>query len=248
MRKVAIFNAGSIQRTNPSFHALVGGDYDRLFTEAASLLPADVLAVDLQVGDPLPDPDDLRAVIVTGSPAMVTDRHPWAESAASWLTANLDRVPILGVCFGHQLIAQALGGKLDWNQAGPEYGTIGVELSEECKRDPLMSELPPSLKAQCAHFQTVTETPRGAVVLARGASGIQALRFSTLAWGIQFHPEYSQRTMSALITTIRDKLSSAGVDVNRTLAAVEPTETARTVLNRFLTIAAAESTRRRHTS
>lgn len=79
---------------------------------------------------PLPPPDRIDGVVVTGSPAMVSERADWSERAARWLAGVVreDAVPVLGLCYGHQLLAHALGGVVGPNPHGREMGTVEVAL------------------------------------------------------------------------------------------------------------------------
>ena len=89
--------------------------------------PVDSLdVVSVYLGASLPSANRVSGVIVTGSPAMVTDRPDWSEASARWL-ANIvveDSVPVLGVCYGHQLLAHGLGGEVGPNPKGREMGTV----------------------------------------------------------------------------------------------------------------------------
>ncbi len=142
-------------------------------------------------------------ILVTGSPAMVTDRAGWSESLGAWLAARVrEGVPVLGVCYGHQLLAHALGGEVDYQPGGREIGSLLVELhSGACQDDWLFSGLPASFYAHLTHSQSVLGLPDGAVNLARSARvSHQAIRFAPKAWGVQFHPEFSESIMSEYLS------------------------------------------------
>ena len=99
---------------------------------------------------------------------MVTDREPWSEDTAAWLReAAAAGLPMFGVCYGHQLLAHALGGKVGYNPTGSELGTQTVELLPPAAGDQLLDGLPASFPAQMLHAQTVLQPPPGAAVLAR---------------------------------------------------------------------------------
>ncbi|KFA31902.1 glutamine amidotransferase, partial [Xanthomonas vasicola pv. musacearum NCPPB 4384] len=113
------------------------------------------------------DPADFAGIIVSGSAAFVTDRADWSERSAEWLRhAAHQGMPLLGICYGHQLLAHALGGEVDYNPAGRESGTIALELHPPAEQDPLFAGLPPQFPAHATHLQTVVRAPDGAVVLA----------------------------------------------------------------------------------
>jgi GMP synthase (glutamine-hydrolysing) len=104
--------------------------------------------------------------------------------------AIAEHLPVLGVCFGHQLIAQMYGGDVQNDPAQGKFGSYEVHLSDEGKRDPLFSALPPSFYAQYWHKDSVTDLPEGATLLATGTTcRFSALRYGDNIYTVQFHPE-----------------------------------------------------------
>ncbi len=140
---------------------------------------------------------DVAGVVITGSHAMVTDELPWMQACAAWLRAAIDRqVPVLGICFGYQLLAHALGGKVGPNPRGLELGTVEIETTPAASDDALCEALPPVFAANAVHYQSVLTPPPGAVVLARNAhEPVHAFRVGELCWGVQFHPEFNAAAM-----------------------------------------------------
>ncbi|MFT4816374.1 MAG: GMP synthase-like glutamine amidotransferase [Pseudohongiellaceae bacterium] len=93
--------------------------------------------------------DDVVAAIVTGSRAYVTDLAPWNEIAAVYLRLlHEQQKPILGVCYGHQLLTWAFGGVVRFHPNGREIGTIDVELTLEAASDVLFAKMPRQFSAQ----------------------------------------------------------------------------------------------------
>jgi GMP synthase-like glutamine amidotransferase len=107
--------------------------------------------------------------------------------------ALAQKVPLLAVCYGHQLIANMYGGKVLQDKSQSKFGSYEVELTDEGKRDMLFKHLPASFVAQYAHNDSVTELPDGATLLASSAvCRFSALRYGERAYTLQFHPEVVQ--------------------------------------------------------
>ncbi len=120
---------------------------------------------------------------------------------------------MLGVCYGHQLLAQTLGGKIGWSANGEEIGTVMIELTPEGHKDPLLAGLPGTLTVQSSHSQSVLALPPGARLLARNAhEPIQGFAFGSNIWGFQFHPEFDADVSRAYIEEDREKLTQQGRD------------------------------------
>lgn len=173
-------------------------------------------AVELDEGEAIPDLQDFDAMWVMGGPMDVWDtkEHPWlvAEKAAirEWVL-ELKR-PYLGLCLGHQLLADALGGKCD-KLDPPEIGVLNIELTEAGIEDPIFRDMPKQQKALQWHSVQVTETPDNCIVLARSpACENQAMKVGQHAWSMQYHVEVEPDTVdnwaaipayrSALINTL----------------------------------------------
>lgn len=146
-------------------------------------------------------PEPSRAVVVTGSPRSVLDDLPWANTLGAWLDgAAASGAHVLGVCFGHQFLAQHLGGRVDLNPAGYEIGAVSVRPAEiDGAPDPIASCLQRAAQEGAGfyalHQDAVMALPVGAVVLGRNEFGLQAARFSPRVWGVQFHPEFRPEIM-----------------------------------------------------
>lgn len=221
------------------------GDYEHWFVE--SLAPGgcqfDILHV--HRGARLPDSAaGYDAVMMTGSPASVTQLEPWMERAADFmLGAAAGGVPVLGVCFGHQLLAYAHGARVVRNRHGREIGTVEVSLSEEGREDPLFHGLPERFSVQATHEDIVEQSPEGATVLAGNANTrVQALAFGPLIRGVQFHPEVQPAAMRALILARCEKLEveatqrghAPGERVPRLLAGIAPSPAGQHILRNFV--------------
>jgi GMP synthase (glutamine-hydrolysing) len=201
----------------------------------ASLLPQCLHVVDVQAGDALPAPGAVAGALITGSAAMVTERAAWSERTAGWIRDAMDvELPLFGVCFGHQLMAHALGGHVDYLPGGREIGTQAIEVLDTATRDPLANSLPASFRAHTTHEQSVLEPPVGATVLARSARDPhQLLRYASNALSTQFHPEFSADVMRAYIRRKRSDMRREGFDPQRCFREVGATPVARRLLQHF---------------
>jgi GMP synthase (glutamine-hydrolysing) len=211
------------------------GPYVRWFRDAlgdaATLHPVDARVAPC-------DPAMLHgvdAVIVSGSPHAVYEPHPWIAPLEELVREAIFRrgVPVLGVCFGHQLIAQACGGRVVRNPRGREIGTVEVALEPAGRSCALLGALPERFAIQVTHCDTVALPPPGARVLATSAlDGCQAFRFET-AWGVQFHPEVSADVMRAYLRSRAEILRAEGLDAAALLAGVRDTDAGPRLLRRF---------------
>jgi len=182
-----------------------------------------------------PPPTSVGAVVVTGSPAMVSDREPWSEATASWLAARVEEgLPTLGICYGHQLLAHALGGQVGANPRGREIGTITVHLKDAADEDPLLGSFGRRLRAQATHVESVIRLPESAVALGFSEGDPhQAFRIGRHAWGLQFHPEFGVEVMRGYVEYRWPVLEAEGLDVDGILAALEESPLADRILRRF---------------
>jgi GMP synthase (glutamine-hydrolysing) len=143
---------------------------------------------------PPPSLDGVGAAIVFGADTQVDqeDTVPWLRPEKQFVRELLERgTPLLGVCFGSQLIAEAAGAEVR-QAAEPEIGWHDVELSAAGRADPLLGFLPERFESlQYHHYEWLL--PPGAVELARSARCLQAFRLEGRpVWGVQFHPEVTE--------------------------------------------------------
>ncbi|MEO7430737.1 MAG: glutamine amidotransferase [Dokdonella sp.] len=222
------------------------GDFADWFRVGMGLDRSQVEVVRADAGHVLPrTAGDHAGVIVTGSPSMVSERLAWSENTAAWLRSMVDQdVPILGVCYGHQLLAHALGGRVDFHPGGREIGTVRIERLAAAGEDALLGSSPDVFKAHASHQQSVLELPSDAVVLARSSHDPHhAVRYAPNVWGLQFHPEFSAGIMRDYLQRRRQAMNGdcpADCCAHRVGA---PAPTARRLLRRFRDITRRASAR-----
>jgi GMP synthase (glutamine-hydrolysing) len=180
----------------------------------------------------LPDFSDFAGMIITGSSANVPSREGWIIEIEHYLArAALGGLPIFGICFGHQLLGQALGGLVQRNPKGREIGTVTVDILAP---DPLLEGLHGSLPANMTHIDSVLTLPPGARVLARSALDDHAMvRFGERVWGVQFHPEIDAEIIGHYVAARRSALVEEGLDAAAIEASLADTPASQAILRRF---------------
>lgn len=171
-----------------------------------------------------------QGLIVTGSPLSVTEQAPWMVQLGDDLLRVAARgTQVLGVCFGHQLLARAAGGEVVVNPKGREIGTVRVQLTSAARRDPLFAWAGEGeLEVQATHLDAVDPMPDGATLLASNENcAAQAFRLSETVAGVQFHPELWAEAMRDLVLSRRDQLLAEGRDPEALAAAVREVEAGR---------------------
>ena len=165
--------------------------------------------------EPPSDPGDYGSVLSFGGAmhADQTDRHPWLADEKALLAELLESgVPLLGVCLGSQILAEAAGGSAR-RASEPEIGWHEVEVTADGGEDPLMGPLAPRFEAFEWHSYEF-DLPPGATELAHSAICLQAYRVGAAAWGIQFHAEVSAADAESWIDDYRsdDDAVRTGLD------------------------------------
>jgi len=155
---------------------------------------------------PPPALDGLGAAIVFGAEAQVDEEHtyPWLRPEKELVRELVERdTPVLGVCFGSQLLAE-LAGAVVRRAAEPEIGWHGVELTPEGRADPVLGFLPERFESlQYHHYEWLL--PDRAVGLARSARCLQAFRLEERpVWAVQFHPEVTEADYGSWLDSWND--------------------------------------------
>lgn len=232
MKPLLIIKTGCTVSSVPS----AWGDFEHWIAAGAGLELAQCRVCKVMEDETLPPPRDISGVVITGSPAMVSERLPWSEYTAQWLrdAARRELVPILGICYGHQLLAHALGGSVDFHPQGREMGTVEVGLTPAASDDALFDAIPELFPAQVSHMQSVLRLPEECTVLAGNSHDrYQGVRYAPGVWGVQFHPEFSPAVMHAYIDAREEVLVKEEWHLGRLRAAVRETADAARVLSNF---------------
>ncbi len=237
MRKLLIIKTGSTLLSLAAHK----GDFEDWILRGLGNGPDRAQVVDVRRGAPLPPPAEVSGAVVTGSHAMVTEHQAWSERAAVWLREAMEAgTPLLGICYGHQLLAYALGGEVGDNPRGREYGTVDVHLAGAARNDALLGGLESPLRVHVGHVQTVLRLPKGATLLASSLGDAhQAFRVGERAWGVQFHPEFDAGVTRAYLEANRQELMEEGQDPAALLAASADTPYGGQILRRFAQLAGA---------
>lgn len=211
------------------------GDFDQWTISALHPGDVPVRVVDVENGENLPPAGSCLGVVITGSHVMVTDNLPWSLAIEEWLPSLIqEEIPLLAICYGHQLLARAMGGDVCYHTGGIETGTVDVCLSSAGSEDLLFSSTPQHFPAQADHSQSVINLPPGAVCLASSAHDAHlAYRIGPCAWGLQFHPEFTAEIMSLYISEQAEKLHQEGFNVPDLLAGVRETSISQGIMRKF---------------
>jgi len=159
----------------------------------------DWTAVELDAGEPIPALEDYDALWVMGGPMDVweEDQYPWLgdEKALIGEVVAKRGMPFLGLCLGHQLLAEALGGHC--GKAGrPEIGVLEVQLTEEGASGIIFDGLPETFTCLQWHGAEVKQMPAGARCLATSPDcAVQAMSWGPRAYSMQFHLEVEAETV-----------------------------------------------------
>lgn len=190
---------------------------------------------DVREGTAFPEPASVAGFVLTGSSASVTERAPWMLRFEGYLRACVALgVPMLGVCFGHQILAQALGGAVAKNPLGREIGTREVTVGEGVE-DPIFSGLGSTFHVSTTHVDTVAKLPAGARVLARTALEPHAAYALPKVRCVQFHPEIDGDAMRAWVELRRPLLENEGLDYEAIRSAARESPAGGAILRNFVT-------------
>lgn len=204
MTRIAILETGA----PPPALAARHGDYPAMFRDLLGE-GFDFETFDVQSGQ-WPDTAGFDAAIITGSAAGVYESDAWIGELLEWIRAAKGRTRLVGICFGHQAMAKALGGRVEKSERG--WG-VGLHRYEVALTEPWMVPAAAALAIPASHQDQVVETPEGARVVLRSAF----TPFAGLAWGedaisFQAHPEFTPAFATDLTAGRQDRIDPALVE------------------------------------
>jgi GMP synthase (glutamine-hydrolysing) len=199
-----------------------------------------VKIIDIQNNEKLPSLSDCLGVIITGSHSMVTQELPWSLKLETFINEIiLVKIPFLGICYGHQLLAKSLGAKVDYHPKGIELGTVDISVSKDALNDEIFKYLPSSFDVHVVHAQSALTLPKDAVLLAsNNHEENHAFRVGQNAWGVQFHPEYDENVMKGYI---KEVLRDDDEKKNRLLEKVKQSNHSNEIIKLFVNVAKASN-------
>ncbi|HEY7954034.1 MAG TPA: gamma-glutamyl-gamma-aminobutyrate hydrolase family protein [Polyangia bacterium] len=184
------------------------GDYERWFARVVGA--AATLEIHRAFEAPRHRLSGYDGLVITGSPRSLVEPEPWMDDAADFVRQAAGAgVAVLGVCFGHQLVGHAFGGRVRVNPNGWEVGTIEVALTDEGLRDPLFLGLPGRLRVNQSHRDEVDALGPEMRRLAGSAhTPNQAIAVGAHVRGVQFHPEMNGLVIRRIINHRRELLEA----------------------------------------
>jgi GMP synthase (glutamine-hydrolysing) len=196
------------------------GENYRLGLQSQTDTPLDCFILHAADGDTLPQGmavSDFHGIAWTGSPMSAYDTSPLVSRQIDFARfAFQSGVPCFGSCWGLQVMSTALGGKVRLNPKGMEIGIARqITVNAAGRTHPMYNGKAPVFDAACVHQDEVFELPQGAELLSGNAvSDVQALSVDDGArsfWGVQYHPEYDLRQLSALLRRSAGRLVREGL-------------------------------------
>lgn len=197
------------------------GDYPELFAALFGPLGVSFTRYDADQGQLPTTLDECDGWITSPARSSVGDPDPWIAATADFIRAAVQQeVPFAGVCFGHQLMAKALGGRVErW----PDGWCVGVHEYEVVASRPWMSPPASRFRLVASHEDQVTALPPGAELLATSADCANAaFAIGARAIGLQPHPDFPVELSAALLDLREDLIGPAKVAAARTTLTREP--------------------------
>jgi GMP synthase-like glutamine amidotransferase len=232
MSRITIIETGLVSERTRARYGSFPQMFERMIRAADASVHFDTVGI--ANGEPLPNPDTLQAILITGSPAGVHDKLDWIAPLEDFVrSAYAGQIPMVGVCFGHQLMAQALGGTVEKSEKG--WG-IGRHVYEIAPGNTVIEGERIAIAA--SHQDQVIEPPPGARTILFSAFTEHAglLYGNGAAFSVQPHPEFDTG-FAHLCCDIRVGHAPDAVVAQAKASLAEPADNARLggAITRFLT-------------
>lgn len=232
MARITIIETGLVPQQHRERHGSFPDMFERMIRAADPAATTDTVSI--PNGEALPDPRGLEAVLITGAAAGVYDGLDWIAPLEDFVrTAYANKTPMVGICFGHQLIAQALGGTVRQSERGwgigrhvyrvlPDNGVVGGE----------------EVAIACSHQDQVVEAPNDALTILSSDftphAGLLYANGTTLS--VQPHPEFNEE-FAQVCCELREGKAPDDVVATARASLAEPMDSAKLggAITRFLT-------------
>lgn len=230
MKKIIIIKTG----TTLDSLKIKKGDFEDWIIAGLNIKKENFIIINACNNEKLPHYSEIKGAIITGSHAMITEHKDWSEKIAYWIKEAVNHIPILGICYGHQLLAYALGGIVGNNPKGKEFGMVALYIKEAGFNTLLFKNFPPLIKVYESHTQSVLKLPDKAICLAStDMDENQAFLYGKFTFGIQFHPEFDKEIMKAYIEHERENLIKEGKNPDKLIEILEENQFGNEILKRF---------------
>ena len=172
---------------------------------------------------------DDDAWIITGSECSVYDNLDWLHSFKILLSDAInDNIPILGICFGHQLLADVLEGDVQKNSNGWEIGYSSIQLTSKGLKSKLFSGFKQNFYAAETPQDVIFKLSDHCILLAQNTMGIQSFQYKDNIFGVQFHPEFDNKIMDTYIEMRKEN----GINISN--SKVQDIEMSHIIFNNFI--------------
>lgn len=203
--KIAILKCDTVREEFAAEH----GQYPYMFANLLHVVEPTIefIVYDIEAGQLPDDIDSADAYLITGSRHGVYDVFPWIDQLEAFVrTLYSAKKKLIGICFGHQLIAQALGGKVI---KSPKGWGVGMSTNKLLQPKPWMQETPSQFNLLVSHQDQVVALPDAAEVLAGSDfCPYYLVQMGTHILTMQGHPEFTKPYSRALIISREDKLTA----------------------------------------